>query len=269
MDKAGQKYWNDSWAASKLPDAMNPSDLSLDNYVNRRFHDLFVNVFGGLQTQSLKLLEVGCAKSVWLPYFSREFGFDVSGLDYSPIGCEMASKIIRANGVDAEIFCADLFSPPLSMLEQFDVIVSFGVVEHFEDTAVSLNSISALLKPGGLLITSIPNMVGLIGHLQKILNKPVYDIHQPIDSAMLLDAHKLADLDVVKCEYFVASSFGVANLEGVANNSLSWLLKKLLLGIMARFSKLVWMIENIVGFFPPSKSLSPYIYCVARKRLRN
>ncbi len=267
MDKAGQQYWNDSWAASKLPDAMNPLDLSLDNYVSRRFHSLFVNIFDGVQTQSLKLLEVGCAKSTWLPYFSKEFGFEVSGLDYSPIGCEMATKITRANGVDAKIFCADLFCPPSSMLGQFDVVVSFGVVEHFEDTALCLKSVSAFLKPGGLMITSIPNMVGLIGGLQKLINKPVYNIHHLIDSGMLFAAHKFADLDVAECDYFIASSFGVANLEGVATNNLPGLSKKLLLGILSRFSKLVWTIENRVGIFPSSKSLSPYIYCVARKPL--
>jgi cyclopropane fatty-acyl-phospholipid synthase-like methyltransferase len=30
-----------------------------------------------------RLLEIGCARSAWLPYFAQEFGIDVSGLDYS------------------------------------------------------------------------------------------------------------------------------------------------------------------------------------------
>lgn len=267
MDKAGQQYWNDSWAASKLPDAMSPSDLSLDNYVNRRFDRLFVNLFDGLQTRSLRLLEVGCAKSIWLPYFAKEFGFEVCGIDYSPIGCEMATQITSTNGVYAEVFCADFFSPPINMLGSFDVVVSFGVVEHFEDTSECLKSVSAFLKPGGMLITSIPNMVGLIGSVQKAVNQPVYNIHQLIDSAMLSEAHELTGLEVLECDYFIASSFGVANLEGISINSLSGLSKKLLVGILARISKLVWVIENLVGFFPPTKTLSPYIYCVARKTL--
>lgn len=267
MDKAGKQYWNNSWAASKLPDAMNPTDMSLDNYVSRRFHGLFVNLFDGLQTRSLKLLEVGCAKSVWLPYFAKEFGFEVSGLDYSPIGCQMATQITSANGVDAKIICADLFSPPLDMLGQFDVVVSFGVVEHFEDTSSCLKSVSAFLKPGGILITSIPNMVGLIGSIQKAVNKPVYEIHQLIDSKFLSDAHKLAELEVITYNYFIFTSFGVANLEGISVNSFYGYSKKLFIGLMARISKLVWLIESALGFFPPNKTSSPYIYCVARKSL--
>jgi len=267
MDKAGKQYWNDSWAASKLPEAMNPADMSLNNYVGRRFHDLFMDLFDGLQNRSLRLLEVGCAKSVWLPYFVKEFGFEVCGLDYSPIGCEMATQITSANGVDAEIYCADLFSPPVSMLGQFDVVVSFGVVEHFEDTSVCLKSVSAFLKPGGMLITTIPNMVGLIGGLQKAVNKPVYNIHRLIDSVMLCDAHKLAGLEVLKCDYFILSSFGVISLKGISINSLSGLAKKLLRGILARISKLVWLIESRFLFFYSNRTFSPYIYCIARKPL--
>ena len=265
MDKAGKKYWDDSWAASKLPEAINPADMSLDNYVSRRFHGLFVNLFDGLQTRSLRLLEVGCAKSTWLPYFAKEFGFEVCGLDYSPIGCEMATQITRLNKVDAKIFCADLFAPPLDMLGQFDVVVSFGVVEHFDDTSACLNSVSAFLKPGGIIITSIPNMTGLIGSIQKAVNKPVYNIHQLIDSIMLSDAHKLAGLEVLNCNYFIFTSFGVANLEGISVNSFYGYSKKIIIGVMARISKLVWLIESKLGFLPPNKTFSPYIYCVARK----
>jgi 2-polyprenyl-3-methyl-5-hydroxy-6-metoxy-1,4-benzoquinol methylase len=267
MDKAGQRYWNDSWATSKLPDAMNPADMSLSNYVNRRFHSLFVNLFDGLQTRFLRLIEVGCAKSVWLPYFAKEFDFEVSGIDYSPIGCEMAKQITSANGVDAEILCADFFSPPENMLGKYDVVVSFGVVEHFEDTSACLKSISAFLKPGGLLITSIPNMVGLNGNIQKIINRPVYDIHHLIDAASLSESHKLAGLEVVKCAYFILSSFGVISLNGISFSGISGRSKKLLRGILARISKFVWLIESRFVFFHPNRTFSPYILCIARRPL--
>src|SRR6267143_783637 len=103
MDKAGQEFWNNSWARSNLPGAVNPSDPQLNNWVNRR-------LFEKSETSSMRLLEIGCAKSAWLPYFAKEFGFSVSGLDYSPIGCEMARKVLQANEIVAEVVCADLFS---------------------------------------------------------------------------------------------------------------------------------------------------------------
>lgn len=265
MDKAGEQYWNDSWAASKLPDVMNPTDMSVGNYVNRRFHSFFVNLFDGLETRSLRLLEVGCAKSVWLPYFANEFGFEVCGLDYSPVGCKMATKILEASRVDAEVVCADFFLPPQNMLESFDVIVSFGVVEHFEDTSACISAISALLKPGGMLITSIPNMVGWIGKIQKFVNKPVYDIHQLIDPIMLADSHRVAGLTVTECNYFMNSNFGVSNLAGVSTNDFIGFSKRVFLAILVRISMFIWLIESKVSFLAPNKSSSPYINCVAYK----
>ena len=265
MDKAGQKYWNDSWASCDIPEAVNPSDMRLRNYANRRFHQVFLKWLDKAETPSMQLLEIGCAKSAWLPYFAKEFGFSVCGLDYSPIGCRMAEKVLQTNGVEAEVVCANFFSPPENMLGKFDVVVSVGVVEHFDDTAACLRAVSAFLKPGGLLITNIPNMVGWIGAIQKTVNKPVYDIHQLLDPPMLREAHKRAGLEVLECDYFMYTSFGVNNLTGISTKNIVGFLKKIFLGVLARASMLVWAIEERVGDFPPQKLTSPYINCIARK----
>ena len=265
MDKAGQKYWNDSWASSDIPRAVDPSEVDLGNYINRRFHQLFMKLFGKSEAPSMRLLEIGCAKSSWLPYFAKEFGFSVCGIDYSPNGCQMAREVLQVNGVDAEVVCADFFSPPANMLGTFDVVVSFGVVEHFDDTASCLRAVSSFLRPGGLLITNIPNMVGWIGSIQKLVNKPVYDIHQLIDPARLRAAHEFAGLKILECDYFVCTNFGVNNLIGMSTGTASGFMSKLLLGVLSRLSMLVWLIEGKTGSFPPSKFASPYINCIARK----
>jgi 2-polyprenyl-3-methyl-5-hydroxy-6-metoxy-1,4-benzoquinol methylase len=265
MDKAGQKYWNDLWAGADIPSAVNPSDIRLKNWVNRRFHRTFQRLFGKSNTSSMRLLEVGCGKSAWLPYFAKEFGFNVCGLDYSPIGCQMARNVLQANGVEAEVVCADFFSPPENMLGTFDVVLSLGVVEHFEDTAACLSAVSSFLKPGGMLITNIPNMVGWIGTIQKVVNRPVYDIHQLLDSARLKQAHELAGLEVLECDYFIYTSFGVSNLAGISTRTPVGSLKKVFLSVLARTSMLVWRIEDLVGDIPPNKLTSPYINCIARK----
>jgi len=265
MDKAGKKYWNDSWAACQMPEAVNPSDMRLTNFVNRRFHQVFQKLFEKVETSSMRMIEIGCAKSAWLPYFAKEFGFSVAGLDYSPIGCLMAEEVLQANGVKGEILCADLFSPPQDKLGVFDVVVSFGVVEHFDDTVSCLKAISSLLKPGGVLITTIPNMLGLMGAIQKLLNKPVYDIHQLINPAMLREAHELAGLKVLQCDYFMFTCFGIANLNGISKGSISWCLKKFFLSLLSRISMLVWFIEERIGDFSPRNTTSPYINCIAHK----
>jgi len=177
----------------------------------------------------------------------------------------MARDVLRANEIDAEVVCADLFTPPSQMFGTFDVVVSFGVAEHFEDTAAYLVAVSRFLKPGGMLITNIPNMVGWIGSIQKAVNRRVYDIHQLIDPAMLKEAHVLAALDVLECDYFMYTSFGVNNLAGISTRTPTGFLKKIFLGVLARVSMLVWRAEAKFGALPPNKLTSPYINCIARK----
>ena len=267
MDKAGPQFWNDSWAASALVSAVDPSDRSLLNAVNRRFHALFARLFerSAVTNARLRLLEIGCANSGWLPYFAKQFGFQVCGLDYSPIGAEMSRQMLQANGVAGEIVCSDLFTPPPAMLGQFDVVVSFGVAEHFEDTRAYLAAAAAYLKPGGMLITSIPNMVGWNGTLQKLLNRQVYDIHELIDPARLTQAHVDAGLQVVECDYFTLTNFGVVSLTGVRLLSPLGFAKKVVLAVLARVSMLTWALAPERDLLRPNRMSSPYINCVARK----
>ena len=265
MDKAGKKYWNDVWVARRIPSAINPRALNLKNWVNRRFHEWFVKLFGMPPRCSLTLLEIGCGASAWLPYFVKEFGCRVVGIDYSPIGCDLAREVLKQSEVDAQVVCCNLFNPPKEMDEQFDVVVSFGLIEHFEDTVSIVRAASRFLKPGGMLITNIPNMTGLIGYLQRILNKPVYDVHKLLDQHMLRNSHECAGLEVIECEYFLTSHFGVCGLEGVRTTTFVGFMKKALVGSLSRMSMLIASIEEKVGKFPARKFASPYINCVARK----
>jgi 2-polyprenyl-3-methyl-5-hydroxy-6-metoxy-1,4-benzoquinol methylase len=224
-----------------------------------------MSLFSQKETHNQKLLEIGCARSAWLPYFAKEFNFKVSGLDYSPLGCEMAEELLRRNDIKSTIVCADLFSPPEDMMGQFDVVCSFGVVEHFDSTSACLAALSKFLKPGGIIVTSIPNMTGAIGLLQKITNKPVYDIHVPIDREMLLSAHEKAEFKIIENDYFMSVGFGVCNLTGVKTGTFSYFFKKVMLGILSRMSMVIWRIEDSVGPLLSTKLLSPFIFCVARK----
>jgi 2-polyprenyl-3-methyl-5-hydroxy-6-metoxy-1,4-benzoquinol methylase len=266
LDKAGQQFWNEMWTSSAVAAAVDPADGSLLNSYNRRFHQEFVRLFANMRGSTTRLLEIGCAKSAWLPYFAREFGFSVTGLDYSPIGSQMAREGLRRSGVDGEVVCTDLFTPPPRMLGAYDVVVSFGVAEHFEDTSAYLTSVAAYLKPGGLLITSIPNMAGAVGSLQKLLSRRVYDIHVIIDREMFRKAHEVAGLEVLECDYFMSTNFGVVNLDGVPRGTPTYLAKKVLLGVLARVSMAAWFVERSLGSLPVSRRSSPYVNCVARRR---
>jgi len=265
MDKAGPEYWNNAWKGSVVPRPIDPADPSPHNWVDRRFHREFQRLFGESRKSGMKLLELGCAQSRWLPYFAKEFGFSITGLDYSPIGCEMARTILDRSGVAGEIVCADFFGPPDSMRGAFDVVVSFGVAEHFDDTAACIRAFASFLKPGGILFTNIPNMCGLVGFLQRVLNRPVYDIHQILDPNALRAAHEAAGLDVLSCEYFIFNNFGVCNLNKLRTHGASWIIKKSVTGVLGRISMLTGFIEDRTGDLRPGRFASANINCIARR----
>src|SRR5262245_56096999 len=103
VDKAGKAYWDGLWKHSTLPRAVNPQTTGLNNYVNRKFHEYFSEAFSLLETRGGRLLEIGCARSAWLPYFTREFDFDVCGLDYSEQGSRQAKEVLVNEGVKGEV----------------------------------------------------------------------------------------------------------------------------------------------------------------------
>ena len=260
MDKAGKSYWDSRWEKTFLPQVVNPYWAGADHYLDRKFHDFFRGVFSGKETRDKKLLEIGCARSVWLPYFAKEFGFKVYGIDYSEKGCQQALQLLANDGVKGEIVCADFFLPPESMVGKFDVVVSFGVLEHFLDTQNCVLAFSKYLKQKGMMITSIPNLTGLLGLIQKLINRKVLDIHVRLSPENILDADEKNGFFPVSCDYFLVANLGVLNFEHLRDNFVyAWILQS-----FCWLNRVIWFIEKVMPV-KPNRWSSPYINCVAIK----
>jgi SAM-dependent methyltransferase len=207
------------------------------------------------------LIEIGCAQSVFLPYFARYFGFRVAGLDQSELGCERSRQILERERIQGEVCCADLFNPPGALLGRFDVAISFGVVEHFDDTSKPLSGIARFLRAGGKLVTFIPNLTGTLGAYQRLLDRPLYDAHVVMDRERLAEAHRLAGLEVESADYLMPFSLEVLNVEGWKNRVARMLFSR----AHTAASRLVWMIDDRLVRLRPNHWTSPYVVCVARR----
>ena len=261
--RASKEYWELLWREGKLPRAINPRNRSLRNHIDLKFDSLFRQVFAAEKHpgDTPNLLELGCARSAWLPYFSKELGLRVAGIDYSAAGCDQARAILTMEGVEGDVALADIFSAPPFLTSRFTYVISFGVVEHFEETDACLRSCAAFVKPGGTMVTVIPNMNGIVGRLQKWLGREVYDVHVPLDEEALRRAHEVAGLQVLKCEYFCFLNFGVLNLNRIRQSFLGLWLSRVLNAISAA----TWALERIGISFPANKMTSPYVICVSTK----
>jgi cyclopropane fatty-acyl-phospholipid synthase-like methyltransferase len=122
-----------------------------------------------------KVLEVGAAPGKWM-HLMAEDGFAVSGIEYSTEGM----KILKENLKLLEVEPLDLIHGDFFSIEPrpiYDVVMSFGFIEHFEDAETVIARHKNWLKPNGLLIIGVPNFTGLHGGIQKMLDKSVYYSH--------------------------------------------------------------------------------------------
>lgn len=259
IEKSTNAYWSELWSASDVPAAIDPTDRSLRNHVNIAFHNFFRGWLAGASAPR-SLVELGAARSAWLPCFHKQYGLDVTGIDYSEVGCEQSRQVLAHSQVPGEVYCADVFAPPPDLMHRFDAAFSMGLVEHFSDTSACLRACASFVRPGGILITVIPNMRGAVGLLQRLLVRAVYDIHIPLTAADMAAAHAQAGLSVLECRYFLFLSFGVVNLDRIRGTGWGLFVAR---GLNA-LSMAVWWLERLGLRLPPTWFLSPYIVCVAR-----
>jgi len=238
---------------------VDPSDERIQNFAVRSL-SAFIRAALPEQTRGRKLVEVGCARSAWLPYFASILGFDVNGIDYSGIGCVQARELLAAVGAEGTIYEGDVFAPPEELIRVHDVVISFGLVEHFSDTVACVKALAALLAENGTMITVIPNLTGLLGSVEKRLDRDVFDLHMPLTLAAVASAHNAAGMRVVKCVYVMGSNWAVLNVgtwpKGWRRSSTE--------RIISWATKCSWLLERTVpGVIRPNRLSSPYIGVIA------
>jgi cyclopropane fatty-acyl-phospholipid synthase-like methyltransferase len=262
-DKAGEKYWSSVWKRTSIRKSAFHSLDGFWNFTTIQLDNYFRNHLAGLAlTRSTSVMEVGCANSAWLPYFSQRFGFSPSGIDYSAVGVEQAKQVMTREGVEGCVIEADVFGDNPELLRQFDVVVSFGLVEHFYPPSECIGAMSKYLKSGGLMITLVPNFVGISGTLQRLLNREVYETHCLLSAEELSSQHQQAGLEVVSAGYFVSCNFGVCSVGNAPRLSP----RHVALFFLRALSVIPGAIELWSGRSLPSKRWSPYVMCVARQR---
>jgi len=226
-----QQYWSEVWSAVERKDRL--MEPEKEEYLEREYHQFFVEALAG---HTGTLLEVGCGSSKWMPYFARKFGYQVSGIDYSEVGCLQAFEQLRKAGVDGQVICRDALAENGDLCGRFDVVISLGLVEHFADTSEITRSLARYVRPGGLLVSASPNLAGILGSTQRLLNRPVYDVHVPFTLQHLANAHRRAGLVVQRAAYLGGLDFHEVNMLG-ARGYAKWLASRVLM----RLSRLGWM----------------------------
>lgn len=108
------------------------------------FSELLINQKSG------RCIEVGCGRGSISSYFADN-GFDCFLLDYSGSVLKTAKSIFDNNSQSASFIQGDAMNLPFNS-NCFDISVSIGLLEHFEDFLTPIKEQLRILRPGGIFL---------------------------------------------------------------------------------------------------------------------
>lgn len=100
-----------------------------------------------------RVLEVGCGVGALLHELRRQ-GHEAHGFETSRAALRLAAQANATVDEGQRIALHD--APSLSWHGAFDTLVAMEVLEHIEDDRSALSQWNAWLKPGGLMLLSVP-----------------------------------------------------------------------------------------------------------------
>ena len=116
-----------------------------------------------LQERPGRMLDIGCGDGA----FGRLFvgrGFQVHGVDLT----RNLVALARSNGLQALVH--DVATSPLPYRgDAFDVVFAGEVIEHLVDTTAFLQDIRRVLRPGGVLVLTTPNLASFENRIRLLL----------------------------------------------------------------------------------------------------
>jgi SAM-dependent methyltransferase len=228
--------------------------LSVDIPADYLFHEELGRLIKARQVKTA--IELGGFPGYYAVFLKKYFKLDVTLLDYF-VHQPITNELLQKNGLqpsDIHIVETDLFN--YEPEQQYDLVLSCGLIEHFNDTADIINRHIAFVKPGGTLFITLPNFRALNGWFQKEFDRENYDKHNIacMDPAFLATICEKAGLQVIQSRYF--GNFSLWLEDEQQKPAAVRLLKKSL-----------WVAGKILTKLVPfnSKQLSPYIILEARK----
>ena len=124
---------------------------------------------------NLSCLEIGAIPGSFLIYLNKEFGYEITGIDFSK-NTNKFYENMNANDVSEFNFIkADFFKH--SFKKKFDIVCSFGFIEHFDDVKDVVNRHCKLVADKGYLVIEVPNFRNLQYIYHYIFDKSNLKIH--------------------------------------------------------------------------------------------
>ncbi len=214
------------------------------------------------QITGKKILEIGSAPGTYLVFMNETFGCLPFGVDYSEVGVEINRRLFLDSRLDPQnIIHADFFSTDFQerFRETFDAVLSFGLLEHFEEPGIVIEKHLNLLKKGGYLIVGIPNLKRINNSFVLSRQKGLLAMHNMglTGISEYLSCFEKPALDRIFCDYCLAFQFLVP---GGINKSVSYFLK------YGQFIVNLFLFAFLRGRDISSRHLCPWLLYIGEKK---
>ncbi len=118
-------------------------------------------------TSKSKVLDIGCGFGYFLKICEEIIGCETYGVDISKDAIDVAKKITKA-----KLYVLDV-DHGLSIFKDgyFDLVVMLDVIEHLKSPYSVLKEVYRVLKTGGYVVITTPNLNAIDRFLRKILRR--------------------------------------------------------------------------------------------------
>jgi len=150
--------YSESYFRSAESQLVGYDNYEADHLNIRRTSERRLRLIGRHSRPPGRLLDVGCALGFFLQQAQRQ-GWGVAGVDVSSYAVEYVKKHIGC-----EVYCGELdttYYPEGT----FDVVTMWDVIEHMRDPFVQLSHCHHVLRAGGILALSTPDISSLVARM--------------------------------------------------------------------------------------------------------
>ena len=194
-------FWDNYWKNIQIPVIPN-YNFSFDRCLEKGLHEVVNSALKSRNRNTRStVLEIGAAPGKWLSIFPQD-SYQVSGIEYSDRGIQALQANLKALDIEpGELIHGDFFS--LEPTQSYDIVMSLGFIEHFDDPKMVVRRHIEWLKPGGLLILGVPNFTGLHGFAQLVLDKRILDVHNTLimNKAFFTSLQNNLDIEINTFQY--------------------------------------------------------------------
>ncbi len=243
------RNWDATWSAKNV-ELLLVQEQSLPI---RRLKELIKNE---LPPGPFLAIELGAGGSTWVLFLAGN-GARVAGIDLSEPGLRLSRDICASAGIEADLILGDVFHLPFAE-NTFDVVLSAGLIEHFDNPIPLLENSCRLLRPGGLCITSVPNKIGLPGFLDRRINPETYFDHVRYKLDDLTESHVRAGFQIVNSGYVGSFSFGArAPKKGLFRLPYRIIRKSI--------TTILWETMDLLNWSPETALFSPFLLVIGKR----